>query len=299
MRLIGVAGACLMLLLAASAASSGGGDAAQSASAGFGDESGASAYVPSRTKPKSVVWAVGDGAAPENAGGPVSSLIGSRRMERFLYLGDVYETGTASEFTANYDPAFGRFDRRAAPTVGNHEWRNVATGYIPYWTQAKGSAPPEWYWFAASGWQLISLNSNDSVEEGSSQLNWLKRVVKANPRYGKCRLAFEHHPRFSGGVHGDDPDLEPVWNTLAGHARIFLSGHDHEMQRFAPHQGITQLVAGSGGRELYPVNAGEPGLVFFNDSVHGALKLTLTPTRAVGHFIATDGTVLDRFSVPC
>ena len=287
--------ACLLMIADSGSAPT----AARSSSPYLGSTHPGQTYVRSRPKPRSVLWAVGDGATTGLAGEPVASLISSRRVDRFLYLGDVYETGTAGEFAANYAPVFGRFDGRAAPTLGNHEWANRATGYDPYWHDAKGRPTPEWYWFAASGWQLISLDSNASLDAGSDQLRWLRHLLDRTPRYGRCRIAFEHHPRYSGGLHGDDAALEPAWEALARRARLLLSGHDHDMQRFEPVDGIVQVVAGSGGRDLYSVDRGTPGLRFADDTQHGALKLVLTPQRAVGRFVAADGTVLDTFSVPC
>ena len=80
----------------------------------------------------------------------VASMVAARRVDRLLYLGDVYESGTEHEFQANYDAVYHRFDAITAPTIGNHEWPNVATGYVPYWTAARGKPPPLWYAFAAS-----------------------------------------------------------------------------------------------------------------------------------------------------
>jgi hypothetical protein len=254
-------------------------------------------WVRSRPKPNSVIWAIGDGAD----GGPdsraVASMVGDRRVDRLLYLGDVYETGTAQNFQANYDPAYQRFDAITAPTIGNHEWGNAATGYVPYWTAARGTPPPLWYAFAASGWQLISLNSNTPTSP--DQLDWLQTQIAQTPRYGTCRIAFMHHPRFSAGLHGDLTSLEDVFGALQRHASILLAGHDHDMERLRPVNGITQYVDGAGGRELYPVNRSDPRLAFADDTHHGALRIRLTPGQAVLTFVAEDGSTLDRSTVNC
>jgi hypothetical protein len=265
----------------------------------LGPPGGGRGWVRSRSRPRSVVWAVGDaadGGAEESA---VASMVASRRIDRFLYLGDVYETGTAAEFAANYRPDLGRFDRIAAPTIGNHEWPNVATGYVPYWTRARGEPPPLWYAFAASGWQLISLNSNEPNASSPEQLRWLRRTIERTPRYGNCRIAFMHHPIFSAGLHGDTPSLKPILAELEGHATIALSGHDHDMQRLHPSGGITQLVDGAGGREEYPVNGDDPRLAFFDDTQHGGLRMRLRPGRAQLSFISASGSQLDRSAVGC
>ena len=260
---------------------------------------GGRSWLRSRAKQRSVVWAVGDAADGGPESREVAAMIRSHRVDRFLYLGDVYETGTAREFQGNYRPLYGRYDRRAGPTIGNHEWANVATGYVPYWTAARGKPPPFWYASAASGWQLISLNSNASISTSSEQLGWLRSTIDRGPRYGTCRIAFMHHPIYSAGLHGGLAALQPVLAELEGNASILLSGHDHDMQRMRPINGITQLVSGSGGGELYPVNRNDPRLAFYDDTHHGAVRLKLRPTRAVVSFVASDGSVIDRSAVSC
>jgi hypothetical protein len=264
-----------------------------------GPSGGGRGWVRSRARPRSVVWAVGDAADGGAAEATVAKMVGSRRIDRFLYLGDVYETGTAGEFASNYRPQLGRFDRIAAPTIGNHEWPNVATGYVPYWTAARGKPPPLWYAFAVSGWQLISLNSNEPNASSTEQLGWLRRTVERSPRYGSCRIAFMHHPIYSAGLHGDTSDLQPIFHELEGHATIVLAGHDHDMQRLHPVGGITQIVDGAGGHGVYPVNRDDPRLAFFDDTRYGALRLILRPGRAVVSFVAADGSLLDRSALSC
>jgi hypothetical protein len=224
-------------------------------------------------------------------------MVASHRVDRLLYLGDVYETGTAAEFASNYRPLYGRFDAITAPTIGNHEWPNLATGYVPYWTAARGTPPPLRYAFTVSGWQLISLNSN--LPTDSAQDAWLSAEIRRTPRYGTCRIAFMHHPRYSAGLHGDLEGLEGIFEELRGHASIALAGHDHDMQRLDPIDGITPFVDGAGGRELYPVNRDDPRLAFFDDTHHGALRIALRPGRAVLSFIDQTGRTLDSSTVTC
>jgi Calcineurin-like phosphoesterase len=273
--------------------------AAKARAAYLGPPGGGRGWLRSRAKQRTIVWAVGDAAD----GGPdsreVAAMIGSHRVDRFLYLGDVYERGTAREFEVNYRPLYGRYDQSAGPTIGNHEWANVATGYVPYWTAARGKPPPFWYASAASGWQLISLNSNAPISTSPDQLSWVRSTIERSPRYGTCRIAFMHHPTYSAGLHGGLAALQPVLAKLEGNASILLSGHDHDMQRLRPISGITQLVSGSGGRELYPVNRNDPRLAFYDDTHHGAVRLKLRPGRAVVSFVASDGSLLDRSAVRC
>ena len=173
------------------------------------------------------------------------------RPDLFLYLGDVYETGTAREFRTGYDPLYGPLARRTIPTPGNHEWGNRDTGYGPYWRAKLGRHAAGLASAAArSGWEILSLSSEAPHGPGSPQLAWLARAIR---RPGTCRIAIWHRPRWSSGWHGDQSDIAPLWNALRGHARVVLSGHDHDLQRFADRDGLRQVVSGGGGRPNAPI----------------------------------------------
>jgi acid phosphatase type 7 len=242
-----------------------------------------------------VIWAVGDGADGGSTGRAVAARIAAGRVDRLLYLGDVYEDGTASEFRGNYARTYGSLAARTAPTPGNHDWPNHATGYDPYWRRALGAPLPHWYAFRAGGWHVISLNSEAPHGRNSPQVRWLRSRVRAP---GTCRIAYWHRPRYSAGRHGDQSDVAPLWDALRGRATIVLAGHDHDMQRLRPIDGITQFVSGAGGNELYRVRR-EERVAFANDRDHGALRLDLRRGTATWAFVTADGRVIDRGTLRC
>jgi Calcineurin-like phosphoesterase len=241
------------------------------------------------------VWAVGDGAKYSEGALSVARLIEGARPTRFVYLGDVYERGSAAEFAANYQTVYGPLRAITLPTPGNHDWPLHTTGYDPYWARVIGGRPPPYYDVSLAGWQLISLNSETDHSSGSPQIRWLRGRV-AGP--GSCRIAFWHRPRYSAGTHGDQPDVQPFWDALIGRAALVLNGHDHDMQRLSPHHGITELVSGAGGRSHYPV-ASDPRLAFSNDQQYGALRLRLSPGVARYAFVSAAGRVLDSGVTRC
>ncbi|TML98451.1 MAG: hypothetical protein E6G10_22970 [Actinobacteria bacterium] len=244
------------------------------------------------------IWAVGDGANGGANAKAVARLIAAAPADELLYLGDVYEDGTPQDFKSHYATTYGRFASRTAPTPGNHDWHDHATGYDPYWRKAlRRRRAADWYAFQAGGWQLLSLDSEADHGTGSPQLRWLRSQLRPP---GTCRLAFWHRPRYSAGTkHGDQDDMAPVWNALRGHAAIVLNGHEHDMQPFKPIDEITEFVTGAGGHELYSLRASDRRLAFGDDTHYGALRLRLHPAKADFAFIATEGRVLDSGSVPC
>jgi hypothetical protein len=248
--------------------------------------------------PRAVVWAVGDAATAGPDAGRVARMIRRAKPDRFLYLGDVYENGTAAEFRRWYDPRYGRLARTTIPTIGNHEYDNRFAGYYPYWKEKKGHRQPPWSRSRVAGWQMLSLNSQAAHGPDSSQAHWLERVLDGAA--GNCRIAIWHRPRYSAGViHGVAPDLNPLWSRLAGHARIVLSGHDHNLQRHRAKRGIVQYVAGAGGRGLYGLDRSSTTMLWGRDDVNGALRIVLKPGRALLEFRRPGGRVLDSSHVSC
>jgi hypothetical protein len=260
--------------------------------------------VPSGPARRAVVWAVGDGADGGAAAKAVAARVLAGRVDRFLYLGDVYGRhvvgflrgdGAAADYRTRYATVYGALAARTAPTPGNHEWPRRGDGYEPYWREVMGRTPPAYYRFAIGGWEILSLNSEAPHDRGSPQVRWLRREVG---RPGTCRLAFWHRPRFSGGRHGDQADVAPLWDALRGRAALVVAGHDHDMQRLRPIDGITSLVSGAGGHGHYGLRS-DPRRAFGDDRAYGALRIDLRPGRARLRFVAADGRVLDSSAVRC
>jgi hypothetical protein len=253
---------------------------------------GSSAAAQQPEPERAVVWAVGDAATPWAAARRLARAIRRARPDRFLYLGDVYEYGTAAEFRRNYDPLYGRLGAITEPTPGNHEWANRYSGYYPYWREKRGRRQRPWSRTALAGWELLNLNSEAAHGPGSRQLRWLERALTSP---GDCRIAFWHRARWSaGGEHGDSPDTAPLWRALRGRARAVLSGHEHDLQRLRPRGGITQYVAGAGGRSRYALDRSDPRLAWGRDDTDGALRIVLEPGLATFEFRDVAGRLLDR-----
>ncbi len=243
-----------------------------------------------------VVWAVGDGANGSDSARALARRIAADGPDRMLYLGDVYDNGSIEDFREGYDTVYGRLAPITAPTPGNHEWPAHLQGYDRYWRIRTGAPTPPWYAFRVGGWQLISLNSEAPHSPGSPQLRWLASELRRTR--GTCTLAFWHRPLQSAGRNGDQADVAPLWNALRGQAKLVINGHDHNLQRLRPRDGITELVAGAGGKNHYPLKR-DKRVIFGDDHHDGALRIALGPGRAELSFVAADGTRLDQSTTRC
>lgn len=246
------------------------------------------------------IWAVGDGGdGLANDDALADRIQASGPFDKFLYLGDIYETGTPEEWANLYDPSFGRFKSISAPTPGNHEWPNRTTGYDPYW----GSLAPQpnggrYYSFDLAGWHIISLNSETSASATSPQATWLRQDLARYP--GTCTLAFWHKPRYTAtaNFYGDS-NVEGLWTELVNHSVVVLNGHHHNYERMKPTRGITQVIAGAGGHLFHSVDGKNAQLDAYQDSKYGALRADLGDGRMDYKYVLTDGSVADSGSIPC
>ncbi len=254
-----------------------------------------------------IVAAVGDGAGGETSETQVVSQIASWNPNLFLYLGDVYERGTAAEFYNWYRPDgfFGQFKSITDPTVGNHEYLTTgASAYFNFW----GNIPP-YYSFNADGWHFVSLDSNVSkigVGPNSPQYQWLQNDLASNT--SKCTIVYYHHPYFSIGKEGPTQQLVDIWKLLAQyHVTLVLNGHDHEYQRWVPLDangqpsatGVTEFIIGTGGHSLTTFVTSDNRVAFSMQKQFGALRLQLSPTSADFSYIGATGTTIDSGSVSC
>ena len=131
----------------------------------------------------SIVWAVGDGGNGSDQARTLERVIARDNPRRVLYLGDVYEHGTATDFRKRFGTVYGPLAARMDPTPGNHDWPNHATGYDPYWRKIRGRPLAHHYAFSLGGWRIVSLNSE--TPDNAAQLRFLRRQVKGR----RCVLA--------------------------------------------------------------------------------------------------------------
>ncbi len=228
-------------------------------------------------------------------------------------LGDLqYDRGSFTEWrTGAFRPTWGQLKSRMRPAVGNHEYASGSSApYARYFGSRAGPRGKYWYSYDLGTWHVVVLNANCTVVgcgSGSAQQRWLKADLAAHP--ARCTLAYWHQPRFSSGLHGNNPNTAPLWLTLqrAG-AEVVLSGHDHSYERFAPQTstghasktGIVQFVVGTGGRNNYPTLSRRPNSLVRRSFVFGVLKLTLGEGEYAWRFEPIKGlTFSDRGSARC
>jgi hypothetical protein len=288
-----------------------------------------------------VIWAVGDGPNPASnqLAMQVSDMILADKPADVLYLGDVYNNGTPDEFNQYYEPTYGRFASITYPTPGNHELgaNPPLSGYDGYWTAKRpsvGSNDNNVY--AAdlgNGWRVLGLTSEFILEnppsasgddEDATPHPQMSDVIaflqkEQSTHKGTCYLPIMHRPRFSPGSHGNQVDLEPIYEQLNGHTALLVQGHEHEYFRLdldkvtganSKIPGAQSIVIGTGGdRTSQKIDATYPGLVASwvtagtssktNPAYFGALRMVLSKGSATFEYKTLDGQVKDSGTVKC
>ena len=159
-------------------------------------------------------------------------------------------------------------------------------------------APPgRWYAARLGSANLIVLDANRPTDGG--QRVFLRKQLERFARQPVI-VAF-HQPAHSCSRHGSTTDVIESWQFLFERSGVdlVLSGHDHNYQRIFQ-GGVTYLVTGGGGRNLYEVAECPPGTMeplVANDRDHHFLVLTIKTGTIEVEAISANGDLIDEFSV--
>lgn len=277
------------------------GSGAQGSGAQGGSAQGGSGNGPTPAPAPTAVqlWALGDMAdAAVTTDTAVGNLFDGDQ-HRILALGDTQYPDGREYYNVFHDP-FGRHVHRVLPVVGNHEYEsgNNAIGYSNYFGASAGRPNELWYSFRYGGWLIVVVNTacNNATEAcapSATQVNWFTTTLANNSSGSNLPvLVASHHPRWSSGLHRDQPNVQSLWAVAANAgACLWLSGHDHTVEWFFPknasgsvvERGLRQFVSGVGGdslRDFTSTSSGSEARFGQSSGVtYGALLFTLRSDR--------------------
>ena len=252
-----------------------------------------------------------------------SDLVLSLNPLAVITLGDEqYNSGKLTDFLTSYDPTWGRFKSITHPSIGNHELG--VTGAAGYFTYFGDNATPlepgcrsnckAWYSYTIGNWRIITLNTecgsnNNNCVAGSEQDLWLQSQLASANAAGQCKLVVSHHPKWSSSSFAATDIDQLVQDMYDGHTDLYVTGHMHGYERFAPQNpagqpdpaGITEIISGAGGAFFTGFLAIQPNSVVHNNNTYGVLKMVLHPHSADYQFVRdpTSGLFSDSGTVNC
>jgi hypothetical protein len=225
-----------------------------------------------------------DGSIDEATAAEIEAIPGA-----VAALGDnAYENGSPQDYAQCYDPSWGQFKDRTRPVPGNHEYQTPgAAGYFGYFGPSVGSLGQSWYAWDFGAWRIYALDANcgqiGGCGQGSPELTWLTNELATHP--AQCVLAYWHQPRFSSGLHGNNPAVDDIWRAISSAGTdIVLGAHDHMYERFAQldangtpvtGSGTREFVVGTGGGNAYEFQEIRAGSEVRIAQTFGVLRLTL------------------------
>lgn len=276
-----------------------------------------------------VIAAFGDsGVSDTTAAQKVSDLVHGWKPAAVLALGDLYYNGNATsyddsigryyhDFISPYSGAFGdgAADNLFLEGLGNHD-RDPVVNLTAYHNFFRAHDGQNYYdqliggmvhvFMMDSGYDNSQVNQEaDGNDINSKQAEWLKAKLLLSPAAWK--LVFVHHPPYTSTPASDSQN--PVFamdGTLSypslrwgyAGAHLILSGHCHNYERLKDANGLTYLIAGTGGHTL--VGFLNPPLaisqVRYNGD-YGALKLTVTCSKLIAEFYNTAGVLIDTVTL--
>jgi hypothetical protein len=248
---------------------------------------------------------VGDSGTGSRAQRAVAGLLERMQPDLILHTGDVvYPKGE----DADYDPKFFAPYRRIIggvpifPSLGNHdvETKN-GVPYLENFHLPRNNSEDtgRYYSFDWGNAHFVALDSelyyDDEGGDPGRQKAWMERDLGETRQPWK--FAFFHRPPYSSSEHGSDlvvrEDLEPV---LARHGvDLVFNGHDHHYERTVQIKGVTYVVTGGGGKDLY--EAGESEWTAFSRSTHHAVSVRVDGDRLRLEAVETHGAVIDRLDL--
>jgi tartrate-resistant acid phosphatase type 5 len=137
------------------------------------------------------------------------------------------------------------------------------------------------------------IHDNVMTQDVPKQLAWFKSALAVSK--AQWKIVFAHHPIYSGGEHGDQPEIiEAVLPLLHEHnVHAYFNGHDHDLQHLRA--GDVNLFCTGAGSSVRPTK--EIEYTQFAESRSGFTTVSLGPEKMDIGMIDYQGNMLYSTSV--
>ena len=234
----------------------------------------------------------------------VAEWVAEKNPDFLAHLGDIIYS--RNELPAYEEAFFRPFEPVLGTTpvvavVGNHDihdWEHPKFFELFQPPESIGQTYSDYsHTFAWGGVRFLVLEGfYEHWEDGSSMRSWLENTLEENtlPR----TIVITHLPAFSDeeGVTEYEFVQTNLWPVLARHGvDLVVAGDSHSYQRFKPIDGITLVIAGTGGKSIRPVATTDR--LASHAEQFGFLLVKVDGTRIEGEFWTGGEQPFDSFVV--
>ena len=225
----------------------------------------------------------GSGNSEQFANGKQMAAIHRQRPVDFVILGgdNIYPDGNLAEVEAKFTKPYAALLQAGVPfhaVLGNHDIRTgngePQVAYKPFGMKGR------WYTIRQGPVEFLMLDTNMNAP-WQFQMPWLKKALASSS--APWKVVVGHHPIYSAGVYGDDPNaiarLTPVFAKYG--VQLYINGHEHSYERTRSINGTTYLITGGGGAYLRPILANNRSVKVSSSYSFVELSATDTTLRIV------------------
>jgi 3',5'-cyclic AMP phosphodiesterase CpdA len=220
-------------------------------------------------------------------------------IEFVIHSGDLVEFGGVEEqwdlFFRIEAPLVSQVPMFAA--IGNHD--NSSRNYFQSYFQTRLYAGGNRYYYQDWGdVRVVIIDSEIEFRPGSDQYQFLENALRGAAANDQLIFMSLHYPPYSSGEHGSYLEARAILAELAPRfgVEVILAGHDHDYERTKAIDGVTYIVAASGGATIRAINPSEFSVVMRTEP-HFVL-FDVDRHSLVGRAVNLRGDIFDDFVVP-
>jgi acid phosphatase len=245
-----------------------------------------------------------EGSGLDNVSIQMGEVADYLQVKFIVTAGDnIYESGVDSIDDPYWDIYTENFNQESLDipwyvSLGNHDHYGDPQVQVDYTDVDPRWTLPSFFYsfneplnFGSDSVGFVMIDSYRLLEDPQdlNQKQWIDSISGAlNSRW---KIMVSHHPIYSYGYHGDNPNLKILLEDLLtiNSFDLFLSGHDHDMQHIRVNGSPDYFISGSGGK-IRPTSIGENSL--FSLSEYGFLCIRMSRHIMECYFITQDGNVV-------
>ncbi|QLE57396.1 metallophosphoesterase [Nostoc sp. TCL26-01] len=191
----------------------------------------------------------GTGAKGQYAVARAMTLYHQRNPYDLVVLaGDnIYNNGEISKIKAVFERPYQDLLKRGVKfqaCLGNHDIR-TENGEPQIRYAGFNMNGQRYYTFSRDSIQFFALDTNSNAD-WTNQLSWLEKELSSSK--APWKVVFGHHPIYSSGVYGSNPDFIKTFTPLFQKygVQLYINGHEHSYERTSVIDGTTYLICGAG-----------------------------------------------------